>query len=161
MKKMTTCLWFDSNAEEAVKFYASVFKNMKILKTTRMGKEGFEIHGRPENSILTISFELNGQEFMVLNGGAKFKFNESISFVINCETQEEIDNYWNKLSANKEAEACGWLKDKYGLSWQIVPTILMEMLSDKVTKKTESVMHALLQMKKLDIKKLKQAYDQA
>ncbi|MFI5391628.1 MAG: VOC family protein [Bacteriovoracales bacterium] len=160
MQKMTTCLWFDGNAEEAVKFYTSVFKKSKILKKTRIGKAGFEIHGRPEGSILTISFQINGQEFLALNGGPLFKFNEAISIMVICDTQKEIDDLWKKLSYHKESEACGWLKDKFGLSWQIAPKIILELQSSKVTKKTESMMKALLKMKKLDIKKLKKAYEE-
>ncbi len=160
MQKMTTCLWFDGNAEEAVKFYTSVFKNSKIHKKTRIGKEGFEIHRRPEGSILTIAFQINGQEFLALNGGPNFKFNEAISIMVICKTQKEIDELWKKLSYHKESEACGWLKDKFGLSWQIAPSIILELQSDKVTKKTESMMKSLLKMKKLDIKKLKKAYEE-
>ena len=157
MQKITPCLWFDDNAEEAVNFYTSVFKNSKIKAVTRYGEAGFEIHGKPAGSVLTVAFELNGQEFTALNGGPVFKFNEAVSFQVNCETQEDVDYYWAKLSdgGDKSAQQCGWLKDKYGVSWQIVPTILSELMSDP--KKSEKVMKALLQMKKLDIKGLKQA----
>lgn len=162
MQKITPCLWFDSNAEEAVKFYASVFKNSKIGKISRYGKEGYEIHGQPEGTVLTVEFELNGQMFAALNGGSVFKFNEAISFQVYCKSQREIDYYWVKLSkgGDKKAQQCGWLKDKYGVSWQIVPTVLGKMLQDKDAKKTERVMSALLQMKKLDINTLQQAYRQ-
>ena len=162
MQTITPCLWFDSNAEEAVKFYASIFKNSKIGKISRYGKEGYEIHGKPEGTVLTVEFELNGQTFTALNGGPTFKFNEAISFQVHCKSQKEVDYYWDKLSkgGDEKAQQCGWLKDKYGLSWQIVPTVLGEMLQDKDARKLERVMSALLQMKKLDIKTLKQAYGQ-
>jgi len=160
MQEITPCLWFDSNAEEAVNFYASVFKKSKIGKISRYGEEGYEIHGKPAGTVLTVEFELNGQTFTALNGGPVFKFNEAISFQVSCKSQKEVDYYWEKLSEGGEKGQCGWLKDKYGVSWQIVPTVLGEMLQDKVTKKSERVMKALLQMEKLDIKKLKQAYAQ-
>jgi predicted 3-demethylubiquinone-9 3-methyltransferase (glyoxalase superfamily) len=162
MEKITPCLWFDSNAEEAVNFYTAIFKNSKIGKISRYGKEGYEIHGKPEGTVLTVEFELNGQRFTALNGGPLFKFNEAISFQVGCESQEELDYYWEKLSegGDKNAQRCGWLKDKYGVSWQIIPTILGEMLQDKNAKKSASVMKALLQMGKLDIKTLKRAYEQ-
>jgi len=162
MQKIIPCLWFDSNAEEAVNFYSSIFKNSKIGNISRYGEAGYEIHRKPAGTVLTIEFELNGQAFTALNGGPMFKFNEAISFQVSCESQEEVDYYWEKLSegGDKKAQQCGWLKDKYGLSWQIVPTVLGKMLQDKDAKKSESVMKALLQMKKLDIKTLKQAYEQ-
>jgi predicted 3-demethylubiquinone-9 3-methyltransferase (glyoxalase superfamily) len=162
MQKITPCLWFDSNAEEAVNFYSSIFKNSKIGNISRYGEAGYEIHGKPAGTVLTIEFELNGQAFTALNGGPMFKFNEAISFQVSCESQEEVDYYWEKLSqgGDKKAQQCGWLKDKYGVSWQIVPTVLGKMLQDKDAKKSESVMKALLQMKKLDIKTLTQAYEQ-
>ena len=161
MQKITPCLWFDNNAEEAVSFYTSIFKNSKIGNISRYGNEGYEIHRKPAGTVLTIEFELNGQAFTALNGGPMFKFNEAISFQVGCESQEEVDYYWEKLSegGDPNAQRCGWLKDKYGLSWQIVPTILGKMLQGKDGKKSESVMKALLQMKKLDIKTLKQAYE--
>jgi len=160
MQEITPCLWFDSNAEEAVNFYASVFKKSKIGKISRYGEEGYEIHGKPAGTVLTVEFELNGRTFTALNGGPVFKFNEAISFQVSCKSQKEVDYYWEKLSEGGEKGQCGWLKDKYGVSWQIVPTVLGEMLQGKVTKKSERVMKALLQMKKLDIRKLKQAYAQ-
>ncbi|HWP91428.1 MAG TPA: VOC family protein [Thermodesulfobacteriota bacterium] len=162
MQKITPCLWFDSNAEEAVNFYTSIFKNSKIGNITRYGEAGYEIHGKPAGTVLTIEFELDGQAFTALNGGPIFKFNEAISFQVNCESQEEVDYYWEKLSedGDEKAQQCGWLKDKYGLSWQVVPTVLVEMLLDKDPKKSERVMNALFQMKKLDIAKLKQAYEE-
>jgi predicted 3-demethylubiquinone-9 3-methyltransferase (glyoxalase superfamily) len=162
MQKITPCLWFDSNAEEAVNFYASIFKNSKIGKTSRYGEAGYEIHGKPAGTVLTIEFELNGQAFTALNGGPIFKFNEAISFQVSCESQEEVDYYWEKLSegGDEKAQQCGWLKDKYGLSWQIVPTALGKMLADNDTNKTDRVMTALLKMKKIDIKTLEHAYKQ-
>ncbi len=162
MHKITPCLWFDNQAEEAAKFYASIFKKSKIGNITRYGKAGFEIHGRPAGTVLTVEFQLEGQEFVALNGGPVFKFNEAISFQVHCKTQEEIDYYWEKLSegGDGKAQQCGWLKDKFGLSWQIVPAVLGEMLQDKDARKSEKVMQALLQMKKIEIKTLKQAYAQ-
>jgi predicted 3-demethylubiquinone-9 3-methyltransferase (glyoxalase superfamily) len=162
MQKITPCLWFDSNAEEAVNFYNSIFKNSKIGKISRYGKEGYEIHGKPEGTVLTVEFELNGQTFTALNGGPAFKFNEAISFQVHCESQNEVDHYWEKLSqgGDEKAQQCGWLKDKYGVSWQIVPTVLGEMLQDKDPKKSGRVMNALLQMKKIDIRTLEKAYEQ-
>ena len=160
MQKITPCLWFDNQAEEAVKFYVSIFKNAKIGNITRYGKEGYEIHRRPAGTVMTVEFELQGQAFVALNGGPVFTFNEAISFQVHCRTQEEIDHYWDKLSqgGDKNAQQCGWLKDKYGVSWQIVPTVLPKMLLDKDTRKSERVMQALLQMRKLEITRLKQAY---
>jgi predicted 3-demethylubiquinone-9 3-methyltransferase (glyoxalase superfamily) len=162
MQKITPCLWFDSNAEEAVNFYSSIFKNSKIGNISRYGEAGYEIHGKPAGTVLTIEFELKGQAFTALNGGPIFRFNEAISFQVSCESQKELDYYWEKLSegGDKKAQQCGWLKDKYGVSWQIVPTVLGKLLQDKDAKKSESVMKALLQMKKLDIKTLTQAYEQ-
>jgi predicted 3-demethylubiquinone-9 3-methyltransferase (glyoxalase superfamily) len=161
MQRITPCLWFDSNAEEAVNFYTSIFKNSRIGKVSRYTQAGQEIHGKPVGSVLTIEFELNGQTFTALNGGPIFKFNEAVSFQVNCETQEEIDYYWDKLSAGGDpyAQQCGWLKDKFGLSWQIVPTILGQLLTDP--KKSEGLMAALHTMKKLDIQGLQQAAEQA
>jgi predicted 3-demethylubiquinone-9 3-methyltransferase (glyoxalase superfamily) len=161
MQKVTPCLWFDNNAEEAAKFYTSIFKKSKIGKILRYGKEGYEIHGKPEGTVLTVEFELNGQTFTALNGGPAFKFNEAISFQVHCKSQNEVDYYWEKLSkgGDEKAQQCGWLKDRYGVSWQIVPVVLVEMLRDKNAEKSERVMKAMLQMKKLDIKTLKQAYE--
>jgi predicted 3-demethylubiquinone-9 3-methyltransferase (glyoxalase superfamily) len=161
IQQIAPCLWFDNQAEEAAKFYTSVFKNSKIGKTTRYGKEGFEIHGRPEGSVLTVEFEINGQPFTALNGGPVFKFNEAISFQIYCETQEEIDYYWNRLSegGDKNAQQCGWLKDKYGLSWQVAPKMIGEWMSSPDTEKSERVMKEVLQMEKIDLAKLKRAYE--
>jgi predicted 3-demethylubiquinone-9 3-methyltransferase (glyoxalase superfamily) len=159
MQKIMPCLWFDDNAEEAAKFYASVFKNSKIGKISRYGKEGYEIHGKPAGTVLTVEFKLNGQTFTGLNGGPIFKFTEAISFIVYCGTQREVDRLWEKLSEGGEKGQCGWLKDKYGVSWQIVPTVLGRMLRDKDPKKSERVMKALLQMRRLDINKLKRAYE--
>jgi predicted 3-demethylubiquinone-9 3-methyltransferase (glyoxalase superfamily) len=155
MQKITPFLWFDNNAEEAMNFYISVFKDSKILSVTRYGEAG----PGPKGSVMTGKFQLEGQEFMALNGGPHFKFTEAISFVVNCETQEEVDEFWEKLVEGGEESQCGWLKDKYGLSWQIVPTILVEMLQDKDPEKSQRVMKAMLQMIKIDIKTLKQAYE--
>jgi len=158
MQKIIPFLWFEDKAEEAVKFYTSVFKNSKIGSITRMGDE---VPG-PTGKVVTATFQLAGQEFMALNGGPVpgFKFNESISFFVNCETQVEVDELWEKLSAGGEKGQCGWLKDRFGVSWQIVPTALGEMLGDKDPAKVQRVTQAMLQMKKLDIAVLKQAYNQ-
>src|SRR6266540_6545956 len=162
MQKISPCLWFDNNAEEAVEFYVSIFKNSKIGNVTHYGKEGYEIHKKEEVTVMTIDFEIEGQKFLALNGGPIFKFNEAISFQVYCETQEEVDYYWEKLSegGDEKAQQCGWLKDKYGVSWQIVPVVLTKMLQDKDAKKSQRVMKALLQMRKLDIKTLTQAYEE-
>ena len=160
MQKITPFLWFDNQAEEAVNFYTSILKNSKILSVTRYGEAGAKAAGRPKGSVMTVVFELGGQEFIALNGGPVFTFSPAISFVVNCETQEEVDELWEKLSEGGEKEQCGWLKDKYGVSWQIVPTVLGEMMQDKDPKKSEKVMKAMLQMDKIDIKTLKQAYKQ-
>ena len=161
MQKISPCLWFDDQGEEAAKFYTSIFKDSKIGDVTRYGKEGYEIHGREEGTIMTVEFEIEGQKFLALNGGPIFKFNEAISFQVYCETQEEVDYYWETLSegGDEKAQQCGWLKDKYGVSWQIVPTILIKMLKDKDSEKSQRVMKAMLQMHKLDISTLKKAYD--
>jgi predicted 3-demethylubiquinone-9 3-methyltransferase (glyoxalase superfamily) len=162
MQTITPCLWFDSNAEEAVNFYTSIFKNSKIGNISRYGEAGFEIHRKPAGTVLTIEFVLNGRTFAALNGGPIFKFNEAISFQVHCESQEEVDYYWERLSegGDEKAQQCGWLKDKFGLSWQIVPTVLVTLLQDKDAEKSGRVMLAMLQMKKIDIKRLQQAYEQ-
>ena len=160
MQKITPFLWFSDNAEEAVRFYVSIFKNSKIGKIARYDEAGEKVAGRPAGSVMTVEFQLEGEDFVALNGGPMFKFTEAISFVVNCETQEEVDYYWKKLSAGGKEVQCGWLKDKFGLSWQIVPTILPELLSDKDAAKSQRVMQAMLEMVKLDIKKLKQAAKQ-
>lgn len=161
LQKITPCLWFDTQAEEAAQFYCSIFRNSRILRISRYGEAGYEIHGKPAGSVLTVAFELDGQSFTTLNGGPVFTFNEAISLQVNCDTQEELDHYWDRLSAggDETAQQCGWLKDKYGVSWQIVPTVLPDMLSDADSGKSERVMTALLKMKKLDIAGLKRAYE--
>ncbi|MFZ1746881.1 MAG: VOC family protein [Nitrospirales bacterium] len=160
MQKITPCLWFDNQAEEAVIFYVSIFKNSKIGNVTHYGEEGAKVSGRPKGSVMTVTFQLDGQEFMALNGGPHFTFTEAVSFIVNYQTQNEIDELWEKLSKGGEKGQCGWLKDKYGLSWQIVPTVLSEMMQSHDPEKTNRVMGALLQMKKLDIKRLQGAYEQ-
>jgi predicted 3-demethylubiquinone-9 3-methyltransferase (glyoxalase superfamily) len=162
MQKITPFLWFDHEAEDAVKFYTSIFKNSKVGRILRYGEEAAKISesGRPMGSVLTIEFELEGQKFVALNGGPQFKFNESVSFVVNCETQEEVDYFWDKLTADGGEESeCGWLKDKFGVSWQVTPTVLIDMLHDNDSGKSERAMHAMLQMKKIDIGRLKAAYE--
>ena len=160
MPKITPCLWFDHQAEEAARHYTSLFKNSKILSISHYGEAGAKASGRPVGSVMTVLFELAGQRFMGLNGGPIFKFTEAISLMVNCETQAEIDEMWEKLSAGGEKGPCGWLKDKYGLSWQIVPTVLEEMMKTKDPKKSEKVMAAVMQMTKLDIAELKRASEQ-
>jgi predicted 3-demethylubiquinone-9 3-methyltransferase (glyoxalase superfamily) len=155
-QKITPFLWFDNNAEEAVNYYASIFKNSKKLRVSRYGDAG----PGPKGSVMTISFELDGQEFVALNGGPQFKFTEAISLVVNCETQKEVDEFWSKLSAGGQEIECGWLKDKFGLFWQIVPTPLFKLISDSDPEKANRVMEALLKMKKLDIAALEEAYNQ-
>ncbi len=161
MHKITPCLWFNTQAEEAMQFYMSIFKNSKVLSVTRYGEAGAAVSGQPPGTVMTATFELNGQPFMALNGGPEFKFSEAISFIVNCETQEEVDELWAKLSAGGEEGPCGWLKDRYGLSWQIVPTVLSEMMQEADAEKTERVMKVMLQMQKLDIPTLKHAYEHA
>jgi predicted 3-demethylubiquinone-9 3-methyltransferase (glyoxalase superfamily) len=153
-------LWFDSDAEDAARFYTSIFKNSKVGAISRYGEAGKEIHGKPAGSVLTVEFELDGQPFTALNGGPVFKFNEAISFQVSCQTQEELDYYWNKLSegGDPKAQQCGWLKDKFGVSWQVVPAILPELMSDPDPKRSERMMKALFQMKKLDIEQLQRAH---
>ena len=160
MQKISPCLWFDHQAEEAAKFYVSIFKNSKIGNRTRYGEAGAEVSGRPKGSVMTVTFEIEGQEFVALNGGPHFTFSEAISLMVKCETQQEIDEMWEKLSQGGEEGPCGWLKDKYGLSWQIVSPEWSEMLRDKDVEKSERVMKAILQMTKPDIETLKQAYEQ-
>jgi predicted 3-demethylubiquinone-9 3-methyltransferase (glyoxalase superfamily) len=159
LQKITPCLWFDSEAEEAARFYVSVFRNARIGKISRYGEEGFEIHGRPEGSVMTVEFEIEGQNFTALNGGPHFKFNEAISFQIPCETQEEIDHYWESLSAGGKIQQCGWLKDKFGVSWQIFPADLGKMMSDSDKEKAGRAMRAMLGMKKLDLAELRASYE--
>ena len=156
MQKITPFLWFDGKAEEAMRFYVSIFKNSKVGAVTRYGDAG----PGPKGTVMVVTFQLDGQEFIALNGGPQFTFSPAISFVLNCETQEEVDAFWEKLSEGGEKLQCGWLRDKYGLSWQIVPTVLGEMMQDKDAEKSQRVMKAMLQMNKLDIERLKQAYAQ-
>ena len=155
MQKITPCLWFDGKAEEAMNFYTSIFKNSKTGRISRYGDEG----PGPKGTVMVATFEIEGQAFMALNGGPQFTFSPAISFLVNCETQEEVDRLWEKLSEGGEKLQCGWLKDKYGVSWQIVPTVLGEMMQGKDPEKSRRVMKAMLQMAKLDIKRLKQAYE--
>jgi predicted 3-demethylubiquinone-9 3-methyltransferase (glyoxalase superfamily) len=154
MPKITMCLWFDDQAEEAARLYTSVFKNSKIREIAYYGEGG----PRPKGSVLTVRFELDGQEFLALNGGPQFKFTEAVSFIVNCKSQKEVDRVWEKLSGGTENGQCGWLKDKYGVSWQVVPTVLGKMLSDPDPARAGRVQQALIRMKKLDIKGLKKAY---
>jgi predicted 3-demethylubiquinone-9 3-methyltransferase (glyoxalase superfamily) len=156
MQKITPFLWFDGKAEEAMNFYTSIFKNSRVLDIMRYGEAGPGAKG----TVMSVTFQLEGQEYIALNGGPQFSFTPAISFFVNCETQEEIDQFWDKLSEGGEEQGPGWVKDKYGLSWQIVPSILGEMLNDTDTKKSQRVMEAMLQMSKIDIKILKQAYNQ-
>jgi predicted 3-demethylubiquinone-9 3-methyltransferase (glyoxalase superfamily) len=160
MQKITPFLWYDDKAEEAANFYVSLFKNSRIGSITRYDEAGAKAAGRPKGSVMTIEFQLEGQQFVALNGGPHFKFTEAVSFVVNCDTQEEVDKFWEKLSEGGQESQCGWLKDKYGLSWQVVPTILPELFKQKDPAKAKRVMEAMLQMKKIDIKTLKQAAEQ-
>lgn len=158
MQRITPCLWFDDNAEEAVKFYISLFRNSKILQVSHYGEAGSNVAGRPKGSVMTIAFQLDGQDFMALNGGPHFKFTPAISLMVNCETQAEIDQYWDKLSEAGGTQQCGWLTDKFGVSWQIVPATLAQMMQDDQPEKAESVMKAILEMEKLDLPTLERAY---
>ena len=160
MQKITPFLWFDNQAEEAAKFYVSIFKKSKIVSITRYGEAGAEATGKPKGTVMIVTFQLEGQEFIALNGGPNFTFSPAISLVVNCKTQEEVDWFWEKLSEGGEIVQCGWLRDRYGISWQIVPTVLGKLLQDKDAKKSERVMKAMLQMKKIDIMALQQAYKQ-
>ena len=161
MTTITPFLWFDDQAEEAVRFYSSIFKNSRVLKIARYGRAGYEFHKKAEGSVMTIAFEIDGQQFTALNGGPVFKFNEAISLQVFCETQEEIDYYWKKLSdgGDDQAQQCGWLKDRFGVSWQVVPTILAELVSDPASAKSQRAMQALFKMRKIVIGDLKRAYD--
>jgi len=160
-QRIAPCLWFDDQAEEAARFYAGIFPNSKIGQISRFGEEGKEHHHKEPGTAMTVAFELDGQSFTGLNGGPIFQFNEAISLQVNCETQEEVDHYWNKLSegGDEKAQQCGWLKDKYGVSWQVVPTIVPELINGPDAEKSSRAMQALLQMKKLDIAELKRAYE--
>jgi predicted 3-demethylubiquinone-9 3-methyltransferase (glyoxalase superfamily) len=155
---ITPCLWFDGKAEEAANFYVSVFKNAKLGPVTRFGNEGQEVHGGKPGSVLTVEFEIEGQPFLALNGGPLFKFTEAVSFQIHCESQDEIDYFWSKLTEGGQESQCGWLKDKFGLSWQVVPTMLPKMLKDPDRAKADRVMKAFMPMKKFDIAALQRAY---
>lgn len=158
-QRIAPCLWFDDQAEEAATFYIGIFSNSRIVAISRYGEAGYEFHGKPKGSVMTVAFELDGQAFTALNGGPMFKFNEAISFQVNCETQEEVDHYWDRLSAGgaEQAQQCGWLADRYGVSWQIVPRALIELINDPDYDRSQRVMAAMLQMKKIDIAGLKRA----
>lgn len=159
--RIAPCLWFDDQAEEAARCYTSIFPNSRMNTISRYGEVGQEIHGRPPGSVMAVAFELDGQPFTALNGGPLFRLNEAVSFQILCETQDEVDYYWERLTAggDPDAQQCGWLKDRFGLSWQVVPAVLTEMVSHPDRQKSDRVMQALLQMKKLDIRALQQAFD--
>ena len=159
MHKITPCLWFDDKAEDAAKFYVSIFKNSKLGQVTRYRDSGAQVSGRPKGSVMTVTFEIEGQEFVALNGGPLFKFTEAVSFMVKCESQQYIDEMWSKLSEGGEEGPCGWLKDKYGLSWQIVVPEWDEMLRDKDSEKSERAMAAILQMSKPDMQRVQQAYE--
>jgi|SRR5580698_4475835 predicted 3-demethylubiquinone-9 3-methyltransferase (glyoxalase superfamily) len=161
MQKISPCLWFDSQAEEAAKFYVSIFKNSKIKRVLRVGDNVARANGNAKGSVLFVEFVLDGEKFAALNGGPQFKINQAISFMVHCESQREVDGFWKKLSAGGEKSNCGWLKDKFGVSWQITPTVLLDMHHDKNAKKSEAVMAAMMTMNKLDIKRLKKAYRSA
>jgi predicted 3-demethylubiquinone-9 3-methyltransferase (glyoxalase superfamily) len=162
MRKMAACLWFDDRAEEAAKYYTSIFPNSKITRVLRYDAASAEASGRPEGSVLTVDFELDGDRFVGLNGGPEFQFSPAISFIVECETQEEIDRYWEKLTAggDEKAQQCGWLADKFGMSWQVVPRKLDDMLADEDRERAERVMKAMLAMKKMDIAALERAYEE-
>lgn len=157
--KMTICLWFNDEAEEAANFYTQVFKNSAIYTISRFGKEGFEFHQKPEGTAMTVELRLNEMNFIALNGGPQFVFNEAVSIVVYCDTQEEIDYYWGALTKNGEESNCGWLKDKFGVSWQIIPSVLPIYLADKDSSKAQRVVAAFLKMKKFDIPLLKKAFE--
>lgn len=158
MQPFTPCLWYDGQAEAAAKFYTSIFKNSKITAISHYGQAGAEASGQPEGTVMTVAFQLDGQDFLALNGGPEFKFSPAISFIANCDTQQELDDLWEKLSAGGEKGQCGWLTDPFGVSWQIVPRMLSEMMQGTNVEKTERVMKALMQMRKIDIDTLKRAY---
>ena len=161
IQRLTPCLWFDQQAEEAARFYVSIFQNSKIGNVARYTEAGQEIHGRPPGSAMTVAFQLDGQEFIALNGGPVFKFNEAISLVVNCDSQAEVDYYWEKLSqgGDEQAQQCGWLKDRYGVSWQVVPTAMAELMSGSLPGGAQRATEAMLKMKKLDIGELRRAYE--
>ena len=163
LQKITPFLWFDSQAEEAANFYAGIFSNSRIVTVVRYGEAGKEVHRRPPGSVMTVEFELEGQRFTAINGGPIFTFNESVSFVVRCQTQDEVDYFWERLTAggDPKAQQCGWLKDRFGLSWQVVPTPLIEMITDPDTAKSQRAFQAMMTMKKLDIAGAKRAFDGA
>jgi predicted 3-demethylubiquinone-9 3-methyltransferase (glyoxalase superfamily) len=158
--RISPCLWFDDQGEEAARFYIDIFPNSRVVAITRYGTAGHEIHGRPAGSVMTVEFELDGQPFTALNGGPLFTFNEALSLQVNCETQEEVDRYWDRLGAggDPQAQQCGWLKDRYGVSWQVVPTGMVEMMKDPDSPASERAMEAMLKMKKIDLAELQRAY---
>lgn len=160
-RTITPCLWFDNQAEEAAAFYTAIFSHSRIGRITRYGREGFEIHGRPAGSVMTVEFELDGLAFTALNGGPVFEFNEAVSFQVQCETQAEVDYYWERLAegGDETAQQCGWLKDRFGLSWQVFPRVLTEWVGDPGSEKSQRAMKAMLQMKKIDLETLRQAYE--
>lgn len=160
MQKITTNLWFDDQAEDASKFYTSIFKNSSIGRIVRYGKAGYEFHGKPEGTAMTVEFQIDGSSFVALNGGPVFKFTEAISFIVNCENQDEIDYFWEKLTegGDPDAQRCGWLKDKFGVSWQVVPAEMIDMIASSDFEKSQKVMTALLPMKKIDLAALKKAF---
>jgi predicted 3-demethylubiquinone-9 3-methyltransferase (glyoxalase superfamily) len=159
IQRITPCLWFDDQAEAAVEFYTAIFRNSRIVRISRYGEAGRDVHGRPAGSVMVVAFELDGQGFTALNGGPVFKFNEAVSFQVHCDTQEDVDYYWTRLSegGDEKAQQCGWLKDRYGVSWQIVPTVLSEMIGDPDSVRSQRAMEAMLQMKKIDVATLEQA----
>ena len=157
MQKITPFLWFDTQAEDAVNYYVSIFKNSKIVHVARYGEDAAKVSGRPKGSVMTVAFQLDGQPFVALNGGPVFSFTPAISFMVDCKTQGEVDHLWDKLSAGGEPQQCGWLRDKYGVTWQIVPSVLGELMGDPDPAKSQRVMQAMLQMTRLDIKALQQA----
>jgi predicted 3-demethylubiquinone-9 3-methyltransferase (glyoxalase superfamily) len=160
IQRINPCLWFDGQGEEAARFYTGIFKNSTIVNIGRYGEAGYEVHRRPAGSVMIVEFELDGQRFTALNGGPQFKFNESVSFQVMCDTQEEVDHYWDKLTegGDPKAQQCGWLRDKYGLSWQVVPTVVTKLMSDPDPAKSNRVMTAVLKMKKIDIGELQRAH---
>jgi predicted 3-demethylubiquinone-9 3-methyltransferase (glyoxalase superfamily) len=158
-QKITPCLWFDTQAEEAANTYVAIFKNSRIVSISRYGKEGYEIHGKEAGSVMVVEFEIEGQRFVALNGGPQFKFNEAVSFQVHCATQEEVDYFWNRLADQGEEGRCGWLKDKYGLSWQIIPIVLLAMMMDPDPEKLQRVTKAFLEMKKFEVEGLRRAYE--
>ncbi len=157
-QKITPCLWFDTQAEEAAKFYTSLFANSRITHVSRFTKVGRDVHGKEAGSVMTVAFELEGQSFIALNGGPQFKFSEAVSFQVMCDTQAEIDHFWSKLTDGGQEGPCGWLKDRFGVSWQIVPSVLPQMMTDADSARSERVMNAFLQMKKFDLESLQRAY---